>query len=302
MLRRILVAAVLLISLAATLAAPAHAEASAACVGRDASVSGCSEANVSVEVGSDGSATSVSAKGKPVCRFDGKVIPCSDGGASWSSGHGCYVKLSDPQPAKSEAVWQGHTDGAVYECRLPDGVGGSRHLSEFWSATAPSNPQQVLELAARAVASLRLRAIPIGMAPTPTSIDPNSVGVVGLPNWMWVKNPAGNTWGPTSGSASDGALTVTVHAQAEQTTWTMGDGSAPIVCTSAGTPYAASYGRSESPTCGYKGYQKQGSYTVTAVTHWGIDYESNVGISGTLTLDLTSSAALTIAEQQTTAT
>jgi len=138
------------------------------------------------------------------------------------------------------------------------------------------------------------------MAPTPTSLDASSIGIVGLPNWMWVKDRSDTTWGPKSTSASDNGLSVTVNAKAQKVTWTMGDGSAPIVCTSTGTPYQPSYGKTQSPTCGYSGYQKQGTYAVKAVTHWVIGYTSNVGISGSLTMDLTSTASVTIGELQTT--
>lgn len=299
MLRRVIALAALMIMFAGTTAAPSYAAGSAVCVGHSAA-NGCSTGKVTVEVTNpDGSTTTVSAGGSPVCRFDGAVIPCSSGGSWWSASNSCYVSAADPQPAKSDPVWQGHTDGTVYDCRLPDDVGGSRHLSQFWSAQPPVNPAEVLQLAARVVTSMHLHAIGVGMAPTPTSVDPSSIGILGLPVWMWAKDPSATTWGPNTGSASSGALTVQVTARAETATWSMGDGTT-VVCASPGTPYAPSYGKSESPTCGFAGYQKQGSYSISVVTHWAIEYTSNVGVEGTMALDLTSTASVTIGELQTT--
>ena len=114
-----------------------------------------------------------------------------------------------------------------------------------------------------------------------------------------VKNPSTRTYGPAVGSASSGGVTVTVTAKVDRVTWTMGDGTAPIVCTTSGTPYAASYGAAPSPDCGHTpGYQKQGTYQVTADSHWTITYTSNVGIGGTLAMNLTRSSSITVGELQ----
>ena len=39
----------------------------------------------------------------------------------------CYVSLADPQPPKSDAQWEGHATGAIYECYSP-GIVGTRYL------------------------------------------------------------------------------------------------------------------------------------------------------------------------------
>ena len=138
---------------------------------------------------------------------------------------------------------------------------------------------------------MNLRAIDIGLVPEPRA---GSVGLVGMPNWMWVDSPAQNTWGPITRSASAAGWTVTATAKVSQLNWDMGDGQ--VVTCGAGTPYQDSFGRQSSPTCGHT-YTRQGSYTVRATSHWVITW-SGIGEAGTITMDLTQSAPVTIGEAQ----
>jgi hypothetical protein len=300
-LSRGLVAALLGLGALAVVAAPAHADVTTGCTGIASSSSNCSSGTVTVTVGTPGgdqSAVGLTSQGTPTCSYNGAAIPCDSADGWWSAERQCYVHLAQLAPPPGDPVWQGHTAGAIYSCIPPDQPG---LVSLFWASTQPVSPADVRALAGKATQSLNLRAIDVGMAPTPTSIDPSSIGIVGLPNWLWVKTPSSQTWGPATGTASDPGVTVTVTAQVGRVAWDMGDGTAPIVCSGPGTPYNASYGKDPSPTCGHSpGYQKQGTYPLTAVSHWTITYTSNVGISGTLTMDLTSTASVTIGELQTT--
>lgn len=305
--QRLLAFATVTLALLTGLTPVAMAEGNVQCTGIGASGNGCSSATVTVVITIDGQQIETSLSGDQssvVCRTvrgvevgSTMVVPCETSAGWWSGSRNCYVKLAAPQPDFSSPVWEGHTTGKIYDCTLPAGVGGPG-LS-FWSDTPPVSTAQVAQLAARAVQTLGLTAVDIGMAPTPTSLDPTSIGIVGLPNWMWVKNPSPRTYGPAVGSASSGGVTVTVTAKVDRVTWTMGDGTPPIVCTTAGTPYAASYGGAPSPDCGHTpGYQKQGTYRVTADSHWAISYSSNVGIGGTLAMNLTRSSSITVGELQ----
>ena len=71
--------------------------------------------------------------------------------------------------------------------------------------------------------------------------------------------------------------------------WNMGDGTAPVICTTAGTPYADHYGKQASPTCGHR-YEKTSwdqpdhSFTVTASSYWVVTW-SGGGQAGTISLD-----------------
>lgn len=287
-------------------AAPlARAETSSDCVGVAANGNGCSEGTVTVTVTTDGQGSTLSLNNnfQPICTYQGDQIPCDAQGGWWSATRQCYVRELKPQPAQTDPLWQdvagGQTDGTLYECVLPLGQLGPYIL--FWAGTPPVSTAHVVALAARAIQSLHLRAIDVGMAPTPTSTAPGSIGIVGLPVWLWVKDPTARTWGPATGTATDGALAVTVTARVKQIAWTMGDGSPTITCTNPGMPYAASYGKQPSPTCGYTGYQKQGSYTVQARSTWTIDYTSTVGVTGTMAMHLTTDEQITIGELQATA-
>jgi len=128
--------------------------------------------------------------------------------------------------------------------------------------------------------------------PEPTA---GSVGLVGVPNWMWVSEPDEQTYGPITRSASAGGFTVTATARVQRVVWDMGDGQT-VVCTGPGTPYADRYGMASSPDCGHK-YTRQGRYTVQATSYWVITW-AGIGQAGTITMDLSQSAPLTIGEVQ----
>lgn len=301
--------AAVLAALALTAAAPpAHAAdpgAATGCIGGADLVTGCSNGTVTVVVVVDGrrvETTLADGAEAVVCTFaapkgEAAEVPCDDSDLGWWSGEQqCYVQQRNPQPPAGDPLWQGHTTGTIYDCRRLDG----EPSAPFWAEDPPVNPAQVRQLAAEAVQTLELTAIGVGMAPTPTSIKADSIGIVGLPNWLWVANPSPRTWGPTTGTATDAGLTVTVTAQVDRVTWDMGDDTAPIVCTTPGTPYNPSYQAEPSPDCGHTpGYQHQGDYQITAESHWAIAYTSNVGVQGTLGMNLTRQATLRVGELQT---
>lgn len=227
------------------------------------------------------------------------------GGAGGGSGSQLLVDgqwctpggLADPQPPLSDPVWGGHTDGAIYDCMA--GLAGSGTAGvmappvtlRFWSSSAPPPPPDPRALAQQAVDSMGLQAVRIGIVPLS---QPDAVGLVGMPNWMWVDAPDAATFGPNTASASSGGWTVTATARVDRVTWDMGDGQ--VVACGPGTPYKASYGQAASPDCGHV-YTKQGGYTVTATSHWVVTW-SGIGQAGTITMDLSRSAPVTIGEVQ----
>lgn len=205
--------------------------------------------------------------------------------------------LTSPQPDTSEPVWAGHTDGAIYDCIVPNTVGRGPVLAvgfviPFWAAAAPAAPPDPRLLAEQAVASMGLSAITVGIVP---ESRPGSVGVVGMPAWMWVANPSASTWGPITRSASAGGFTVSATGRVARVSWSMGDG-AVVQCSGPGTPYEDRFGSRSSPTCGHT-YTRPGRYTVSAVSHWVITW-AGIGQTGTIPMDLTASAPLTIGELQ----
>jgi len=227
---------------------------------------------------------------------NGDKVACRDENSWWSSSLGCYISLASPQPPKSDPIWAGRTDGAIYECYDPlVAKFGGTPLATLWSATSPAGPAAPPDprvLAQQAIALMRLRAINIGIVPEPRA---GSVGIIGMPTWMWAQNPSLNTWGPVTKSASAGAFTVTATARVDRVVWAMGDGST-VACAGSGTAYQDSFGKTSSPTCGYL-YTRQGTYTVRATSYWTVQW-AGVGQSGTIPMDFTQTTNITMGEAQ----
>ena len=220
-------------------------------------------------------------------------VPCSDADlGTWSNARACYIKAESPPPPLTDAVWSGNTTGSIYRCSS-SGIWSGPGSYLFWADSAPGVIPDPRVLALQAVTQMRLRAVEIGMAPDPS---PGSVGLVGLPIWLWVASPDQSTWGPNTKTASAGGYSVTATGKVTQVVWSMGDGGT-VACTSTGTSYTDSFGMSASPDCGYR-YPKQGTYTVTATSYWTINW-SGIGESGVINQTYTSSVVVTIGELQT---
>lgn len=231
--------------------------------------------------------------GSAGCVFKGKKVPCHDSEVGWwSNARSCYVRLADEQPPPSDPVWVGRSGGAFYQCSLSFQVAGVYQFGYlFWSASAPAGPDPVA-LAQSAVETMRLQPISIGIVPEDV---PGSVGLVGMPVWLWADRPNEHSWGPITRTASAGGVSVTATAEVERVRWLMGDGQV-VVCSGPGTVYEDRFGKTDSPTCGYT-YSKQGVYTVRAESLWRVRW-SGMGLSGTLPVLLTDSTTITIGELQ----
>jgi hypothetical protein len=75
-----------------------------------------------------------------------------------------------------------------------------------------------------------------------------------------------------------------------------------VTCNSAGTPYQDSFGKADSPDCGYRYAhtsvgQPNNAYTVSATSHWAINWNGS-GQAGTINLDLTQNTQIRIGEMQ----
>ncbi|SHN88834.1 hypothetical protein SAMN05660350_04824 [Geodermatophilus obscurus] len=228
-------------------------------------------------------------------------VPCSSSAGYWSNEHDCYVAPMNPQPPAGSPLFSGNTGGAVYTCSYPYTLPGTG-VTFFWAADPPAGPAAPPDpavLAQQALAAMQLRAIDIGMVPEP---DPSSVGLVGLPTWLWVNTPNEQTFGPVSRTVAAGGVSVTATARVERVVWSMGDGQ-NVTCTGAGTPYVDSYGRSDSPDCGHtytrtSAAQPDGAYTVTATSYWTVDWAGG-GQTGTIDdVSFTQEAQVRIGELQ----
>lgn len=156
-----------------------------------------------------------------------------------------------------------------------------------------------VEAARSAIARLELHAIQIGMAP---EVDPelgHRHSYVNVPIWMWVHEPDERSWGPTSTSVSVQGYTITMTAHVDRVAWSMGDGA--VVSCRQGTPFHTSMGFVPSPDCGHlyertSKRQPDGLYTVTATSHWSVEWSANTGQSGVLSTTTTTSTRLEIGE------
>lgn len=239
------------------------------------------------------------------------------GGSSTSSGVGagggqgvgggasppeCTRAVANPQPWIGHPVWAGHRpeDGMIwaFTCPRPAGWGSGVWSGLIFLANGTGSPAAPVVdpriLAQQAISSMPLRGPEIRMAPPPGSAS----GLVGLPIWMWVERSPEST-GPARASASAGGVSVTAVGEVSQVTWDMGDGTT-VVC-GAGTPYTPGV-EGPSPDCGHVYAQASsrhvpggGPWPITATSTWTISW-SGGGLSGTETLELSSSAELSVGE------
>ena len=156
-------------------------------------------------------------------------------------------------------------------------------------AAAP-NPADLAKIAVE-----RMELQPVGMGMWPDRIEgfPGRHTLVGWRNWLWVTDPAPNTWGPIVKTASQDGYSVTATASVTRLDWDMGDGHHKTC--GKGIPHPANKTRDEaSPFCGYQ-YKKRGTYTVTATSYWTIVW-SGMGQTGTIKLELSSQLEVNVIE------
>lgn len=218
----------------------------------------------------------------------------------------CIWRMMNPQlpPPPGADPSRGAWEECVPEAELGGADGGffwgdptGSYPQRWWERPLGPEGQVAPEQAARqVVAEMDLKGIEIGMVPRSVASDPNAMGAVGLPAWMWVAN-AGDpqAWGPYTVTRTVEGLEVTATARPTHVTWDMGNG-ARVVCRNAGTPYQERYGREKSPSCGYT-YEKTGQYTVTALTSWQVEWSAG-GEAGVLQTITRSSQPVLIGELQ----
>ncbi|WP_436800935.1 ATP/GTP-binding protein [Streptomyces avermitilis] len=200
-------------------------------------------------------------------------------GSQGSSGSKTQCKLTkvNPKPPADHPVWNGADPkkSDLYFRACTDGGDGFVVVPQG----QPAPHVDPRELAQRAVDSMTLLG--------PDIASPKAAGkyTVGVPMWMWV-NQSATTFGPNTASASAGGITVTATAKVSEIVWQMGDG-ASVTCNGPGTPYQASEGMAQSPTCGHmysktSAVARSGKYPVTATSTWTIDWQGG-GAAGQLT-------------------
>lgn len=245
--------------------------------------------------------------------------PCEKDGFTFVVDSDSYVKPLEadqnelyrpPNGALSHlGYWEGDPDeGWMYEWRKLAGWGGGIHWGAYglmWLADGPDEQPVVdPEALARAILDrMEFEPVEIGLAPKPLEQNPDSIGVVGAPVWMWVTNAGPTTWGPLEESTTVGGIAVTVTAEVQDVVWDMGDGSTKT-CTTTGKEYREAYGVRNSPSCGYQ-YERTSrnqpdtAYSVSATTTWTAEWTASTDASGSLEVEpLTSTVHARIGERQ----
>lgn len=222
-----------------------------------------------------------------------KKIPCSAAGGWWSQDQQAYCKVANPQPPLSDPIWAGRMDGQVYDCTRsvdPRVVGV---IFQVWLAVPPRGaPPDPRQLARSAIATMNLQAVSIGIVP---EANAGSVGLVGMPVWLWDSDTSAASWGPVVKTAATGGYSVTATAKVSRVVWSMGDGEV-VVCRTRGTPYADSFGKRPSPDCGYM-YETPGRFTVRATSYWKVQW-AGMGQSGSIPLQFSDTVGITVGEVQ----
>lgn len=239
-------------------------------------------ANTPQELGAKGKAP------RRVCTFQQAEIPCRTEDGYYDASRGCYVKAVTEQPPASDPVWEGRSNGVLFNCTDPV----ARSIYRFVGDTSTA-PVDASTLATQLRGSMTFTPIDIGIVPEP---GPGSVGLIGLPTWLWVANASPAVTGPQTRSLSSGGVDVTLTATVTSTRWEMGDGGV-VTCKTVGTPYEDRYGTKPSPTCGYK-YVRQGTYQVRAFTNWSATWQANTGEQGVFSWRVGSSTTITMGEAQ----
>ena len=236
-----------------------------------------------------------------------KTVPCYRADLGWfNPSDECYWQLLKPQPKAGDPELIGSNtpsgwkpgDGAIYNVTCT--ANGAQVTGGItWSQNPPpgyGGGPDPAALAQQAVKQMGLRGANIGIAP-----KQGSTGLVGLPVWLWDKRST-TTWGPVSASVNAAGITVTATAHVTQIDWSLGDGSS-LTCTSAGTPYKASYGKSSSPDCGHT-YQQtsaghaHGVFAIQAVSTWSVAWRATTGQTGTITTTRQSAGQVAIGQLQ----
>ena len=160
-----------------------------------------------------------------------------------------------------------------------------RQQAGGWRAAGSGVQQISPEQAARSViARLNFTAAAPGIGPDhgDNHLADDETGAafdapVGYPLWLYAD---GGTIQPRTVTESAGGLSVRISIKVDEITWSMGDGHSQSCGVGTKWHKGAVKPATPSPTCGYV-YEKKGRYTVTATTHWTINWAAG-GQTGTI--------------------
>jgi hypothetical protein len=180
----------------------------------------------------------------------GRVVPCDGGGLGyWSQSNQCYISNVVPQPAVTDAVWQGNTTGAIYKCTFYVPLGGTFPGTAggwFWSPTVPARAGAIdpTVVALQALATLRIPAPTARRYPAGRLQDGRPYTVVRAYTWYYTER-AGFTVLHARAAAGGVSAQVTVTPTQLSFTWvitwsasTGASGTLPPLTTTANSSFA----------------------------------------------------------------
>lgn len=177
---------------------------------------------------------------------------------------------------------------------------------------APPPPPDPADLAQQATSLLNIPSPSVNLGPDPEG------AVVNLPMWLWVDNP-----GDLTSNVALLGVEVTATATLTKTTWQLGEpvakpgsgssAQASVVCDGAGSPPPAQDELNRTPAadwdpaCGHTFQWRSspertggsGTWPVTATAQWTVNWTSNVGVTGSTTLETTNATAIEVLELKT---
>lgn len=229
------------------------------------------------------------------------------GGGGAPSGGGMTEMPAAPAGDPGAAPEVGTTGPPIGCGAAATAAGGCMGGTDF--VVVPPTPSAVDIATAVQVAVTAAQIQPIDIGITPEDI-PGRTGLVGMPTWLWVKNPSENTIGPIQRTVTTGAVTVNLTAVMTSIVWNMGDGQGVFPCAGPPvapyTPYVDAALSLPSPTCGYF-YRKSsvdqpdGMFHVSATSLWLVFWSVNTpggGAGGVIPLAPTDRTQIRTGELQ----
>jgi hypothetical protein len=235
---------------------------------------------------------------------DPKPVPCTaDGLGVWVQANQCYEKLEDPQPPKTDPAWQGHTNGAIYQCASDPRATLIDYAFPVWSATAPGGPT-AYQLALQAYSQVVVPDPVPGRYPEGALADGRPFTVVNADTWYWTSAGSYSTQTQTAGAPG---LTATVVVTPAGLRFTPGDGSPTVSCAGPGVAWQPADGLyAASPDgCDYRYTQSSvdranGELTATYAIRWNVSWSASDGEFGTFpSITTTTNSTFAVIQVQT---
>ncbi|MCE0536061.1 hypothetical protein LWF15_11120 [Kineosporia rhizophila] len=161
----------------------------------------------------------------------------------------CTVERANPQPAKSDAVWEGNDDGVIMlqTCRHVDEGFVGLVTTLYWAATEEETPPEAPtvtpeQLAQEALARLQVPKPQFHRSPPETAEWRGTPYTwISIPTWFWVTT----SWTPLEETARLGSVWATVSVTPERLLVDGGDGGEPTQCDGPGVPHPESSSTSD---------------------------------------------------------